>query len=1008
MPSVYQELAAEIVAARRAADTKGAPQIIYTTIEGGAVPVRSETGTLTAIVGQQYDGTFGAFTVAGPNPPKPNPPTVEQIPGGIRVRVDGTWANALVAPMDFAFFEVYAGDRTDPDWMTWDGLRRQIPSARGGEVEVSLTRDTDFYIWVAARSAAGTLGLRSEPLGPVRAGKIAEADLSFDIGSLGGTTIFYGADTPTASALGDLWLKEIAPGKFESYRWTPGSPANSWVLVQDQGISQALADAASAASAANQAGLDALAASGTAGNAQTAAQAASDAATAASNLAAGKTTTFRQSTQPATTGRTVGDQWYDTANGGRLSVWGSNNQWNLQQFGSAAISATARQLGAITTYKQASAPTSGMIVGDFWIRSSDNRIHRYEGSTPTWVESKDVDINTAIQNAATAQSTADGKVRIFRQPTAPTGLLPTDVGDVWIDTDAGNVSSTWELVSGTTYGWVKRQLGNGAIQPQSLVASDVIATGTVSAALLEAIMVLATMIILGPQTGTHTEISPTGIRGFTEDPIDGIPNEAWRLGTSETDFLGLTDYNGMMIAGFDRQGNVVGQGMNIQGDPIFQGVPLSQRFTQTSGGSGVGFFRQFLAGPLGPIKSELGVMEATGYLTAGRSYLIKAHFSWFQNIPNLEAEFRIRSTRPTTEGGDSALAPTLTSTTEEVWWRTFPGYNRSYTEDFELLYVCTRTGQHRFMLTAGVNDNMPLNSSSECNGELLITPSAPNTPTGVVVKFPWQYDGPPRVFTSVNSGSPGTGVTGVSAGTIDAFGFTYYLTRTNVAATTCYWQAVGNANGAGRITIDNQRLTSMVIQDAGPSNVATGQQTAGGGTVAAGGAQPASPVAVKQQYTKTLNSVGTDSWKPDGTTRSTVVENDVSQGSRTGVGDRGMYRFNLPDITGTVDSVEVYLNAWYWDNAYKWGEAVVNITDWTGSDPAFVKLQPTDLLVEGFPQPGGQWFILPTDWWPKFKGVGNTPKNGRAMAITLGPGDPANDYSAGHFNKCILRIKYTQ
>lgn len=50
--------------------------------------------------------------------------------------------------------------------------------------------------------------------------------------------------------------------------------------------------------------------------------------------------------------------------------------------------------------------------------------------------------------ADTAQGTADGKVKTWYQAAAPTGLTASDVGDIWVDTDAGNLTKTW---SGTAW-----------------------------------------------------------------------------------------------------------------------------------------------------------------------------------------------------------------------------------------------------------------------------------------------------------------------------------------------------------------------------------------------------------------------------------------------------------------------------------------------------------------------------------------------------------------------------
>jgi len=62
-----------------------------------------------------------------------------------------------------------------------------------------------------------------------------------------------------------------------------------------------------------------------------------------------------------------------------------------------------------------------------------NKLYRWSSSA--WVAVQDGAIATAIANAATAQSTADGKIVTFYQNDAPTA---TSVGDLWVDTNDKN------------------------------------------------------------------------------------------------------------------------------------------------------------------------------------------------------------------------------------------------------------------------------------------------------------------------------------------------------------------------------------------------------------------------------------------------------------------------------------------------------------------------------------------------------------------------------------------
>ena len=87
----------------------------------------------------------------------------------------------------------------------------------------------------------------------------------------------------------------------------------------------------------------------------------------------------------------------------------------------------------------ANAPETGMVTGDYWIDSDDNKIYRYTGAA--WGDVQDNDIGAAIAAAAAAQSTADGKIKVFRQTDAPTA---EGEGDIWFDSDDGDRPYYWD------------------------------------------------------------------------------------------------------------------------------------------------------------------------------------------------------------------------------------------------------------------------------------------------------------------------------------------------------------------------------------------------------------------------------------------------------------------------------------------------------------------------------------------------------------------------------------
>ena len=232
---------------------------------------------------------------------------------------------------------------------------------------------------------------------------------------------FVQTSAPTAQATGDLWIDSDDNNKL--YRWS----GSSWVSVQDGDITQAQADASTGIA-----------------NAATA-QATAD----------GKVVTFVQTSAPTAEG--VGDLWMDTNDNNKMYRW-SGSSWvaytqdaatwsKVSGSGKPADNAT---VGAdwnsnltnipsalATIFFQSSAP-GGASTGDFWIDSDDDSQYRWNGSS--WVQIQDDDIGQALSNAATAQSTADGKVFVFAQTSAPTADA---TGDLWLDTNDTNKLYRW-------------------------------------------------------------------------------------------------------------------------------------------------------------------------------------------------------------------------------------------------------------------------------------------------------------------------------------------------------------------------------------------------------------------------------------------------------------------------------------------------------------------------------------------------------------------------------------
>jgi len=129
--------------------------------------------------------------------------------------------------------------------------------------------------------------------------------------------------------------------------------------------------------------------------------------------------------------------------------------------------------GKTKAYYQATAPTSGMTEGDLWFDTDDGyKLYYYTGSA--WTSVQDTSIAAAQSAATAAQTTADGKNKIYRQGTTPTGTF--SVGDLWFNTSNDNSISRWDGSS-----WVANTLGNNAL---ASISASKITAGTIDASVI--------------------------------------------------------------------------------------------------------------------------------------------------------------------------------------------------------------------------------------------------------------------------------------------------------------------------------------------------------------------------------------------------------------------------------------------------------------------------------------------------------------------------------------------
>lgn len=76
-------------------------------------------------------------------------------------------------------------------------------------------------------------------------------------------------------------------------------------------------------------------------------------------------------------------------------------------------------------------------------------------------------------------------------------------------------------------------------------------------------------------------------------------------------------------------------------------------------------------------------------------------------------------------------------------------------------------------------------------GQIVVTPTAANTPTAAAVEFYIPYKSEPFVVTNPASTAPGTVIIGTCAGSVTKTGFDAILTRSNTTATGIRWLAIG-------------------------------------------------------------------------------------------------------------------------------------------------------------------------------------------------------------------------
>ena len=251
--------------------------------------------------------------------------------------------------------------------------------------------------------------------------------------------------------------------------------------------------------------------------------------------------------------------------------------------------------GKTKAYYQTTAPT-GANEGDIWFDTDDgNKQYFYTGTA--WVSVQDTAIAAAQAAATAAQTTADGKNRIYRQTTQPTGGTYVE-GDLWFDTDDDNriyrfTSGSW----GTTVPLGNNALGNlsankitsGTIDASVITVSNInagnISTGTLNADRIASASITGTKIAAGTITASNIA---TGTITATQIATGTIT--ATQIAASTITATQINSLNGATIGGWTISSTAfsipsIGNAINSDGSANFSRIQTNTSLTSTFGGA---------------------------------------------------------------------------------------------------------------------------------------------------------------------------------------------------------------------------------------------------------------------------------------------------------------------------------------------------------------------------------------------------------------------------------------
>lgn len=157
---------------------------------------------------------------------------------------------------------------------------------------------------------------------------------------------------------------------------------------------------------------------------------------------------------------------------------------------------------------------------------------------------------------------------------------------------------------------------------QEATAGELLVDGTVTAAKLEALLVLASEIIAGNPNGTHAKMGPNGYEVLALQPGGTAPAVVIRMGSDQDDYFGVLNAAGESVASISSTGDMTAKSVSATDDVLIGGTSVAD-MVDNSGGKIIawasrGTDGKYLAGTTPHPYLSLQVDN----IRAGRAYMV--------------------------------------------------------------------------------------------------------------------------------------------------------------------------------------------------------------------------------------------------------------------------------------------------------------------------------------------------------------------------------------------------